>query len=103
MGLHGVLIEEAAPIVGHCIGLPYFFDQTPRCSFCAGTIRGRRLFIWNAWRHQRRPDRVQTSETVTVARAQPLSPGDRLSSHSSMRYVIESHMGVPRADNPLST
>ena len=49
------------------------------CWFCATTIRGRCLFLWKAWRHQLRLDKVGTSETVTVARrcqkyAQPLSP-----------------------------
>ena len=38
------------------------------CSFCAATIQGRRLFLWKAWRHQRRLDTVQMSEMVTVAR-----------------------------------
>ena len=46
-----------------------------RCLFCAATIRGQRLFLWKALRHQRQLDKV----TVTVARrcqkyAQPLSP-----------------------------
>ena len=32
--------------------------------FCAATIRGRHLFLWEAHRHQRWLDKVCTSETV---------------------------------------
>ena len=32
------------------------------------TIRGQRLFLWKACRHQRRLDKVRTSETMTFAR-----------------------------------
>ena len=49
--------------------------------FCADTtcICGRHLFLWKVCRHQRRLDKVRTSETVTIARrcpqyAQPRSP-----------------------------
>ena len=38
------------------------------CSFCEATIWGWRLFLWKAWRHQWRLDKVGTSEMVTVAR-----------------------------------
>ena len=29
------------------------------CSFCVATIRGQRLFLWKAWRHQQWLDRVR--------------------------------------------
>ena len=50
-----------------------------RCSFCAATIWGRRLFLWKVRRHQWWLDKARTSETVMVARrcqwyVQPLSP-----------------------------
>ena len=40
------------------------------CSFCAATIRGRRLFHWKALRRQRWQDKVRTSETVVDRRCQ---------------------------------
>ena len=42
----------------------YFFC----CTLGAATIRGRRLFLWKARRHQQQLDKVRTSNTVTIVR-----------------------------------
>ena len=51
--------------------IPYFFDATTTIfsavCFCAVTIRGWRLFLWKARRHQRQLYKVRMSETVTLS------------------------------------
>ena len=83
-------------------------DAAATIYFAAHFVRLRRLFLnWKARRHQRRLDKVRTSETVTVARrchyyAQPLNPAvswgnDSYNSPSaSVVTVIQwrSHAGV---------
>ena len=49
--------------------LPYYFDQTTRllaARLYVATIRGRCLFHWKARWHQRRLDKVCTSDTATT-------------------------------------
>ena len=57
--------------------------------FCAATIRGQRLFLWKAQRHQRQLDKVCTSETVTVINA--------VSSMHSLSVLLSVLQHSPRA------